>query len=261
MIFDFFKKRHREKVAAQPFPEGWREILARNVPRLRTLGEDERHLLEQKILVFLDEKPFEGCNGLEITDEIRVTIAAEACLLLLGRDDDDDYPALDVILVYPSAYRGTITRHDGGVVIEGETTRLGESSSRGIVVLAWDDVLRGARAPGDGHDVVIHEFAHQLDQEDGAADGAPVLSRRANYASWSKVLGKEYARLVADDEAGRKTLLDKYGATDPAEFFAVATEAFFERPKQLQAKHPELYEQLASFYKQDPAARVSSSVR
>jgi Mlc titration factor MtfA (ptsG expression regulator) len=255
LIFDFFKRRRRERIVSEPFPREWRAILERDVPRVRTLNDDERRRLEQKIQIFLAEKPFEGCNGLTITDEIRVTIAAEACFLLLGRDDDDDYPALDVILVYPSAYRGKIVRNDGGVVIEGETSRLGESWSRGVVVLAWDDVLRGARAPGDGHDVVLHEFAHQLDQEDGAADGAPLLPDRRMYGAWSRVLGAEYARLVEADEEGKKTLLDKYGATDPAEFFAVATETFFERPQQMKKRHPELYEQLAAFYRQDPASR------
>lgn len=256
MIFDFWKKRRRDKVAAQPFPEEWRAILARNVPRLSQLSEEERHRLEQKILVFLDEKPFEGCGGLEITDEIRVTIAAEACLLLLGRDDDDDYPDLDTILVYPSTFVAKTEQRAGAVVIEGPSARLGESWRRGLVVLAWDDVLRGARRPSDGHDVVLHEFAHQLDTEDGAADGAPLLPQRAMYQTWARVLGAEYERLIEDDERGRATVLDTYGATSPAEFFAVATEAFFEKPRQLKERHGELYEQLRAFYRQDPAART-----
>lgn len=254
MIFGYLRERRRAKLRAQPFPDEWRAVLARNVPYVSLLNEDERRELEGHVQVFLDEKSFEGCGGLELTDEIRVTVAADACLLLLGRETDY-YPELASILVYPSAYRAKVARAAGGVVIEGEDARLGESHSRGIVVLAWDDVLRGARDVRDGHDVVLHEFAHQLDQESGDADGAPILEKRAMYGAWARVLGAEYERLLDDDDAGRRTVLDRYGATSPAEFFAVATEAFFEKPLQMRAKHPELYEQLRGYYRQDPAKR------
>jgi Mlc titration factor MtfA (ptsG expression regulator) len=132
--------------------------------------------------------------------------------------------------------------------------RLGESWHRGAVVLAWDDVLHGAADPRDGHDVVLHEFAHQLDQEDGAANGAPRLPKPSMYAAWARVLGEEFEGLAESREQHRRTVLDKYGATNPAEFFAVATEAFFEKPLQLRKRHAELYEQLAAFYRQDPAS-------
>jgi MtfA peptidase len=251
MIFDFFDKRHRAKLRAQEFPAEWRAIVARNVPYAKLLNEDERKELEGHIQVFLAEKSFEGCGGLELTDEIRLTIAAQASLLLLGRDVEP-YPGIDVILVYPSAYKGTALSAEGGVIIEGEQARLGEASTRGILVLSWDDVVRGAADIRDGHNVVIHEFAHALDHEDGSSDGAPPLSRRANYAPWARVFSEEYEKL----QEARKSIIDKYGATNPAEFFAVVTETFFEKPLQMRDKHPELYEQLKAYYRQDPASRL-----
>lgn len=256
MIFDYFDKKKRARLREQPFPDEWRKLLDRNVPYVKVLSPEERKELEGLIHVFLGEKSFEGCGGLELTDEIRVTIAAQACQLLLGRDVEP-YPAIDVILVYPSAYKGEFTNTSDGVVIEGDTTRLGEASTRGILVLSWDDVLRGAADVRDGHNVVIHEFAHVLDHEDGSSDGAPPLSRRANYAPWARVFGAEYEKLIDADEHRKKTIIDKYGATNPAEFFAVVTETFFEKPLQMREKHPELYEQLKAYYRQDPAERLS----
>jgi hypothetical protein len=253
-MFRFFKERRRKDVRARPFPENWRQILAKNVPFYLRLPREDRGQLEGDVQVFLEEKRFEGCGGLEITDEIRVTIAAQACILLLHRDTDD-YPDLEIILVYPSTYVDKRPRvAEGGIVVEDGSARLGESWERGVVVLAWDSVLRGAADLRDGHNVVLHEFAHQLDQEDGAADGAPVLERRNMYGAWARVLGREYEALVRADATGKRAVLDHYGATNPAEFFAVITEAFFERPHALRARHPELYEQLQSFYRQDPAA-------
>lgn len=254
MIFDWFAKRRRDKLRAEPFPDAWRGFVERNVPYVKTLSPEQRKDLDGYIQIFVAEKSMEGCGGLELTDEIRVTIAAQACLLLLGRDRDP-YPAIDVILVYPSAFKSKTTNAAGGIVVEGEQARLGEASTRGVLVLSWDDVLKGARDPRDRHNVVIHEFAHALDHEDGSSDGAPVLSQRQNYAPWAEVLGREYEQLLDDEARHRKTIVDKYGATNPAEFFAVVTETFFEKPVQLKNNHPELYEQLALYYKQDPAAR------
>ncbi|MGH7327900.1 MAG: zinc-dependent peptidase, partial [Polyangiaceae bacterium] len=221
----------------------------------RLSAEDQRELLGH-VQVFLDEKNFEGCGGLELTDEIKLTIAAQACLLLLHRDTDY-YPGLDAILVYPSAYRARKQASVGrGVVIESDQVRLGESHQRGIVVLSWDAILRGGQDEKDAHNVVLHEFAHQLDQEDGDADGAPVLENRADYKSWAHVFLAEYETLVREAETGARTDIDSYGATNPAEFFAVVTEAFFEQPEKLAKNHPRLYEQLSRYYKQDPLARL-----
>jgi Mlc titration factor MtfA (ptsG expression regulator) len=161
---------------------------------------------------------------------------------------------LYTILVYPSAYVAkSIEPIGGGMVLAGEQARLGEASRDGVVVLSWDDVLAGASDVHDGHNVVLHEFAHQLDHEDGVADGAPILPRRSMYVAWARVLGAEYDHLRNHPEHGRKSVLDQYGAINPAEFFAVATECFFEKPTQLKKRHAELYDELKEYYNQDPA--------
>src|SRR5450755_3847107 len=177
-----------------------------------------------------------------------------ACLLLLHRETDY-YPELVTILVYPSAYIAHEDRYLGGNIWEqGEDGRLGHTGRRmGSLVLAWDAAKRGAADPADGANLVLHEFAHQLDFEDARTDGAPALKTRAEYLAWARVMNREFQALRAAEMAGTPTVLDTYGAKDPAEFFAVATEAFFERPRALRAKQPELYAQLAAFYRQDPA--------
>jgi MtfA peptidase len=254
-MFDFFKNRRRAALRDQPLTEAEWEILARNVPYLAKLDASDRDELAGLIRIFLAEKSFEGCGGLELTEEIKVTIAAQASLLLLHRDTDV-FPNVDAILVYPSAYRVPTKWSEGAVVIEGEQARIGESWTRGIVVLAWDHVKADAAQPADGQNVVLHEFAHQLDSEDGGMDGAPDLGTRARYTSWAHVLGDEYAELAKRLHAGRATDIDPYGATNPPEFFAVVTEMFFEKPRALKRRHAELYAELADFYQQDPANRA-----
>ena len=249
----WLKNRKRRRLKAVPFSASWSEIIDRNVPYQRLLSEEDRRELRGDIQIFLAEKTFEGCGGLQVTDEIRATIAAQACLLILHRETDY-YPLLRTILVYPSAYVAPMTESVGrGVIREGVSVRLGESWQQGNVILSWDDVLRGAADIHDGQNVVLHEFAHQLDQEGGSAGGAPVLPRRSMYVAWARVLGAEYAQLKKDSQCGRKNVLDQYGATNPAEFFAVATECFFEKGSLLRLKHPELYEELKLYYQQDPA--------
>ena len=233
--------------------------MEKNVPYYRLLPPEDQEELRGHVQVFLEEKSFVGCGGLEIADEIRVTVAAKACVLLLHRDTDY-YPDLESILIYPSTY--VVHRHEvlpGGVVIDGPEARLGESWLRGEVVLAWDSVLAGAADARDGKNVVFHEFAHQLDQETGDADGAPVLPRRSMYIAWARVLGAEFDALVREAQQLHKTDIDRYGATNPAEFFAVVTEAFFEKPERLRRKHPALYDQMRLFYRQDPAARSEAA--
>lgn len=256
-MFDWFRDRRRKAIQEKPFPLAWEKILEENVPYFANLSDEDQNTLRDLVKVFLEEKTFEGCGGLEIDDEIRVTVAAQACILIL-RHDSDIYPDLETILIYPSAYLDRRPKTvEGGIVIEDGEARLGESWSRGVVVLAWDAVIRGASDIRDGKNVVFHEFAHQLDTEDGAADGAPILERRAAYGPWARVLGVAYAGLVRDEQEGNKTVLDTYGATNPAEFFAVVTESFFERPRALRAKHPALYDQMREFYGQDPVTLVS----
>jgi len=253
MFFSTTKSR-RLKLRSTPFPPEWRQILHRRFPLLACLPPDDQRELEEHIQVFLAEKQFEGCDGLVITDEIRVVIAAQACLLLLHRDTDY-YPDLKSILVYPSAYFSRATEEDE----EQKAALAGQSWLRGPVILAWDSVQGGVCDPSDGHNVVFHEFAHKLDEEDGVADGVPALpakgalERLSRYRSWAQILSKEYEAHCHASEAGQETLLDEYGATDPAEFFAVATECFFEKSRALRQKHPELYDELNRFYLQDPA--------
>ncbi len=252
-MFEFLKRRRRERLTAAPFPDAWRQIIAKNVRHAARLSPDERAQLERLVQIFLAEKHLEGCGGLVLDDEIRVTIAAQACLLLLNRDTDV-YPDLETVLVYPHAYRAPARRQDGAVVIEADEARLGESWTRGLVVLAWDHVSTASHLSGGGHNVVLHEFAHQLDAEDGAVDGAPDLGSTARYVGWARVFGEEFADLAHRLHEGRRADIDPYGATSPAEFFAVVTELFFEKPSALRRKHPDLYAELSAFYRQDPAA-------
>jgi MtfA peptidase len=253
MILGFLKQRRRRRLRAQPFPKDWLGVIERNVLFFRRLSAKDRTELLGHIHVFLAEKRFEGCGGLELTDEIKVTVAAQACLLLLHRKTDY-FPRLITILVYPSTYaahdRQPIDEH---VWEEGTMNRLGETGPRlGSMVLAWDAARAGAADPSDGRNVVFHEFAHQLDFEDYATDGAPTLATRAQQLDWSAVMRVEFASLRAAEATGIPTLLDNYGATNPAEFFAVATEAFFEQPRALRGHHPKLYAELQRYFRQDP---------
>ena len=254
-MLGFLKRRRRRKIKRQPFPADHLAIVERTCPHWAALSAAEKAELQGHVQVFLAEKRFEGCGGLEITDEMRVAIAATACLLLLGRETDY-FPRMISVLVYPTEFVSEIRRVEpGGIVTESEQERLGESWYRGPVVLAWDSVQFGAANARDGRNVVLHEFAHQLDSEDGAVNGAPVLDARAAQQAWANVLGAEYADLLRQIANDAHSDLREYAATNPAEFFAVVTEHFFEQPRRLRKRHPELYEQFKAFFRQDPAAR------
>ena len=230
-MFGFFKRRRRNRLRAAPFPAEWTGFIEKNVRYYACLPEADRRELEGLIQILLAEKTLEGCGGLELTDEIRVTIAAQACLLLLHRATDI-YPKLTTILVYPSAYVAKVTKPLwNGLALEDEHVNLGESWTNGIVVLSWDDVRSGPSDFADGRNLVLHEFAHQLDREDGTLNGTPPLDERSQYTAWARVLSAEYEQLRRNSWSGRHTVLDEYGTTDPAEFFAVATECFFEKPR------------------------------
>ena len=239
----FFIKRRRLKIQEKPAPDEWEKILHRHFPQYLKLPVPLREELKNKIKVFLHEKRFHGCHDLEVTETMKVLIAAQACLLLLNRETGF-FPKLVTVIIYPSAY---VSKNSTGPIF-------GESWNSGELVLTWDSSLHGAANMFDGKNVVYHEFAHQLDQEDGVADGAPLLERRSAYASWAAVLSEEYETLISKKKRHRKTVIHKYGATNPAEFFAVASEAFFEKPRQLDKRHPELYRELKNYYKVDPLA-------
>lgn len=228
-------------------------MIQRHVGFFSKLSAGDHAELLGHIQVFLAEKRFEGCAGFAITDEVRVTIATQACLLLLHRETDY-FPQLLTILVYPMTYMVQEDHRVSEHVWEERTvSRLGETGRRmGSLVLAWGAVKHGAADPSDAKNVVLHEFAHQLDYENHAADGVPALATSEDQSTWNEVMRSEFASLRAADESGIPTLLDTYGATDPVEFFAVSVEAFFERPRALRAYHPKLYAELQKYFRQDP---------
>jgi Mlc titration factor MtfA (ptsG expression regulator) len=248
----WWQRHQRRAVQRQPFPPEWRDILRQHVPLYAKLPPDLQGQLRRLIQIFLAEKVFIGCQGLDITDEMRVTVAAHAGLLLLNRPSAD-YPRLRQILVYPGSFVVARAHTDGiGVAHRARQVLAGESWSEGQVVLSWQDTQAGAAVPDDGQNVAIHEFAHQLDQETGHANGAPVLARRAYYRRWSAVLGEEFMTLQARVTRGAPSLFSDYAATDPAEFFAVVSEVFFEQPVQMSQEHPALYQQFCQFYQLNP---------
>ena len=256
-----FRDFARTELAKRPFPPAWAQIIARNVPYCRHLHPDERKRLEELVQVFIHEKHFEGCSGLTITDEIKVTIAAQACLLLLNLHHDY-YERLVSVLVYPQSFNiEQLEQGPAGTVSVTNLPVMGLSSSIGAVVLSWPDAICGAQCPDDGVNVVFHEFAHQLDQLDDAMNGTPILDSRAMYREWAQVLGSEYKRLQQEVETGTPSLIGSYGATKPAEFFAVVTELFFEKPIELQREHPALYEEFRQYYHQNPSARIEEIQR
>jgi Mlc titration factor MtfA (ptsG expression regulator) len=243
--------RLRRAVAA-PFPEEWVQILERNIGVYRNLPMPLRLQLRLLIKQFLHQKHFSGAGGLEVSDEMRVTIAAQACMLQLNRHGGL-YPGLKYIILYPSAFVVTRREVDGaGVVSHGRKGMLGESWQNGKVILAWDNVMHGARNFVDGSNVVLHEFAHQLDSETGSADGAPLLAGKSSYRSWANALSDEFRELQRDARIGRRSLMDHYGATNPAEFFAVTTETSFEKPRRMAKHHQELFDVLKAYYRVDP---------
>jgi Mlc titration factor MtfA (ptsG expression regulator) len=255
MLFSWLQRRRRRKLLSTPFPPDWLGYLNRNVAHYQFLSEEEQARLRDDLRIFIAEKSWEGCGGLKMTDEIKVTVAAQACLLVLGMKHNY-FDRMNSVLVYPHGYRAPAPEDTyGGSVIDAFSDRLGESHYRGAVVLSWGDVLEEGRHPSGGSNLVFHEFAHQLDMLDGMVDGTPPLRDRAQYQRWHKVMSEEYEKLIRASERGRATLLDQYGTTNEAEFFAVATECFFDKPVAMRHRHPELYDLLRDYYQQDPAAR------
>jgi MtfA peptidase len=257
VVFNWLEQRRRKRVLATPFPEEWLTILGRNMVHFGYLDADEKQRLTELVQLFVAEKDWEGCGGLSLTDEIRVTIAGQACLLVLNLDHVL-YANVETILVYPSAV--VPKRVDDSIfaapgIVQDVMPLIGEAHRRGPVILTWDAVRRGGIHPERGHNVVYHEFAHKLDMLDGATDGVPPLADRAAYERWTRILKQEYQQLRELSDSGREGLLDPYGSIDEAEFFAVATEAFFDAPLALLDRHAALFEVLRAFYRQDPALR------
>lgn len=257
-MFKWLTDRRRARLLEEPFPDAWDDVLEENVAAYELLDEDEQKRLRDLVQVFIAEKHWEGCGGLELDDEIRVTVAGAGCLLLLGRDHDL-FSEVESILVYPSAVMlpdQARSHFDGSArVVDEDKPVLGLAVKGGAVVLAWDSALRGARDPRDGHNVVIHELAHKIDFIDGSADGTPMFETSRERRAWASAFAPAYLAHKERAERGKKSFLDDYAITNEAEYFAVATEAFFEKPRALKRTLPEVYDQLASFYNVDLAAR------
>ncbi len=252
------QRSRRNNLFLKPLPPDWIQILEKNVSIYSLLPQNLREELHGRINIFLDEKEFIGCAELQISNEIRVTIAGNACILLLKRDKRC-FPRFTTILIYPDTYVSREVKSDGLVVVHEESVRAGESWYRGPVVLSWADVMRGSLNNSDGHNVVLHEFAHKLDEENEIMNGLPVLRDSSHYAEWAEVLTKEFDSLLIRIDRGTNSVIDAYGAVSPSEFFAVATESFFEKPLLMKNKLPDLYQQFRRFYNLDPAAWRNTS--
>lgn len=241
----------RKKLMESEFPENWKEALKKDFPLYNKMPEKIKGKLHSYINVFMEEKSFEACGSLdELTEEMCVTIAGQACLLLVnGRCGV--YDKLTTILVYEDMYSAGKQQNQDGTVGKGGN-RLGESWEKGTVILSWKHSLRGPAIANDGQNLVIHEFAHQLDQWDGLADGAPLRAFVNEHQDWSKNFQEAFDKHAKRLKAGRKLVIDSYGATNPAEFFAVSTETFFEKPKKLLNRYPSIYNELKSLYMLDP---------
>lgn len=254
MLFSWLRNRRRRKLLAEPIPDDWLTVLRDHVGHFAVISEAERAKLHDIVRIMLAEKEWEGCRGLELTDVMRVVIAASAGILVLGFDQFY-FDNVQTILVYPNAY---VVKEEhaiaGGATIEEESDRLGEAHYRGPVVLSWAEIEENARQPGYGQNLAFHEFAHQLDMLNGAFDGTPNLATNELAQRWGRIMNEEFRRLQRADRKGRDTLLDPYGASDPAEFFAVTTECFFDAPRAMREVYPELYQLFRDYYRQDPAA-------
>lgn len=255
----WIREHRRRKILESPFSPTWESYLERNVAHYRRLGDDGRKELRALIQVFVAEKHWEGCGGLVLTDEIQVTIAAQACLMILALPHDL-YNSVESIFVYPTTVvtpeRPLGVFETSQVPARGLVPILGQAQLRGPVILVWDAVLQTARHPENGHNVVYHEFAHKLDMLDGQANGTPPLNSPEQVRHWIEVCSREFLRLRSFTERGKRTFLDSYGAVSEAEFFAVITEQFFDQPTAMKRHHPELYQLLQDFYHQDPAELV-----
>jgi hypothetical protein len=255
MIFDWLTTRRRRRLLATPFPPAWDAILTR-LGHFRLLSEPQQAKLRAAVRILLSEKTMEGCRGLVLTDEIRVTIAAQAALLLLGWDHYY-FDNVSTILVYPSAFvAGGTDRLSGDAEIQGNVAELGEAHPDGVVVLSWKTIKKRRNRVGNQQNLVIHEFTHALDMTNREYDGTPALPDDAMRQRWADVMWREYQKLQAADDVDADTLLDPYGAESPAEFFAVAVETFFEAPGTMEAELPELYALLCDYFQQDPARRL-----
>ena len=246
-MFGWFKARRRKQVLAQPFPRPWQELLHHRVWQYRELSAAHRDKLHNCVKVMVAEKTWEGCDGFQVTDAIRVTIAGHAAMMLLGTRDYF-FGGVRTVLVYPHAFDRR-TNHQG---LYDSELRGGEAWQNGPIVLSWDDVIGSSRFSKTAQNIVVHEFAHHLDGLDGEMGGTPIFANKADQKEWSTVMQREFADLQTAAQRGQWTVLRHYGAKNKAEFFAVSSECFFETPLELQRTHQELYALLRKLYRVDP---------
>ena len=252
-MFGFLRNSRRQKLRARPCPAGWLAVLAERVPHFPLLPSGDQQELAGHLQVLLAEKQFEGRGGLTVTEEMRVTVAGQAALLLLHRETGY-FAGLSSIILYPDEYRAPVWESDEvGIVTEGIDRRVGEFHPAGALVLSWRDILAAGQPGEDDYNVIIHEFTHYLDAEDGISTALMEGDDWSRLPRRLAVLRREFEQLQEDVAAGRETLLDPYGAEHPAEFIAVATECFFGLPRLLYDYHGELYAVLRDYYRQDPA--------
>lgn len=255
-MLEWYRRLRREHLLAEPYPEEWEAHIVRNVAHYRGLTAEERQGLRKGIRILIAEKTWEGCNGLEITEEMKVTIAAQASLMLLAKEHDF-FSRTVSILVYPTAF--AIPDENFPDDKSQSVGIVGQAVYRGPVILAWDEVLEEGRDPSLGQNVVIHEFAHQLDFLDGSSNGTPDLESAEQAQRWREVMSQEFAKLRHDIENRHHTFLGKYAATNEAEFFAVASEKYFTQPTRLRHFHPSMHQALADYYQVDPAKWLSGA--
>ncbi|WP_323843800.1 M90 family metallopeptidase [Microbulbifer magnicolonia] len=261
LVPHYYQVWRRHYLRSKPLTGKQQQLLRELLPLYRHLGTEQQRQLQANIALFLHDKEFVGCDGLQVSERMRVAVAAHACLLLLGRENRC-YPNLYTVLLYPDTYVAIETHHDGYIETTGHSAREGEAHYRGPVVLSWADLEEDLAHPGNGRNVALHEFAHKLDEEDGYYDGRPLFDQAGEGKNWASVLSAEYERLRQRAESGElaedmPSALDLYGAESPAEFFAVATESFFVIPSAVRDAHPQLYRELCNFYRLDPAATLS----
>ena len=258
MLRRWYRDWRRKKWLKQPFPADWEQILQTHFRHFCRLTAEEQDRLRRHVQILVAEKYWEGCHGVQVTDEMRVTIAAHAGYLNLARPLPGFERVLS-ILIYPQAFLSIRPQQIRGQWPDAPQAALGEAVYRGPVILSWEDCLKDCIGPATGHNVMLHEFAHQLDMEDGAVDGFPLLNDRAFAASWKLQLDQEFDRLERHLRTGRGSVFDAYGSKNRVEFFAVATEAFFENPQRFEAEHGAFYALMARFFGQDPAARFRAT--
>ncbi len=254
-----FRWLNRRRIRRTPFPPPWRVLLHRTMRFWSCLTADEQARIEDEIRFFIAERNWEGCGGLELTADMQVIIAAQACRLLLGRPGER-FENVTTILVYPSGYFTGAAQQSvlgGGpprIQTAGGMPVLGQAHDRGPVILSWRHSLEGAIGD-EGENLVLHEFAHKLDMANGVVDGMPRMESRAQAKAWHDAMSEARNRLEESLRIGLPAPLRPYALTNPAEFFAVATEVFFERPEALHEWDGDLYQVMADWYRQDPRLR------